>query len=132
MATFGRVESRTAVAVTDLSNNQYHFLRNTSATQVNVSSLAIGAINNMVGVLQNKPISGAAATIGLTGQSKVVAGAAVTENTWLTTNSSGRAITATSGDLIGAVALESASADGEVITVLLNFPAITMASSNNG
>lgn len=120
MAKFGTVEALTATAVADLTGKQFHVLRHAGARLVNQASNAASSFTlGIVGVLQNKPNSGQAATVGYSGRSKVVAGAAVTAGRLLTTNSSGRAINATSGQLVFGRALDAAGANGEVITALL-------------
>ena len=132
MATCGRIVARTAQAVADLSGAQYHLLRHTAAGQVNVASNAGGGVDDVVGILQNKPTSGNGATVGYQGQSKVTVGnSAITVHTLLTTNGSGRATAAASGDWTFGQALEASSADGEVIRCLLRLPAVQLPTSVN-
>jgi hypothetical protein len=119
MAEFGRLETLTLEADADLSDKQYHFVRYVATNKCNQASLDTDS--GLIGVLQNKPKSGEFATIGYLGLGKVVAGAAITAGVILTTNSSGRAVTVTSGDMAGGRALEAAGADGDIITALL-FP----------
>ena len=71
--------------------------------------------------MQNAPASGDRATVGYFGESKVVAGAAITANKAFTTNGSGRAVTCTSGDTAVGIALQAANADGETFRALI-FP----------
>lgn len=107
--------SFTLVAAADLSALQWHL--------VNVNGTGLCAISGAgvraVGVVQNKPIQGAVATIVVTGISKVVAGAAVTAGDELMSDSTGRAITATSGQQGLGVALQSAAAAGVIIPMLI-------------
>lgn len=126
MAEFGQIETLTRQAAADLSAKQYHFVRGSAAGKCNQSSLDTDSA--MLGVLQNKPKSDEFATVGFLGKSKVVAGAAVTADDIITTNSSGRAVTVTSGDMAGGRALETAGADGDIITALL-FPPVRWAGA---
>lgn len=72
------------------------------------------------GILQNTPSLGQAADVGILGISKAVAGAALTFNDPLMTDTSGRVITATSTNHRFATALESATAAGQIITVMIH------------
>jgi hypothetical protein len=72
------------------------------------------------GILQNTPGQGQAADVVISGISKAVAGAAVSANDPLMTDSSGRVITATSTNHRFATAIESASGAGQIITVLVH------------
>lgn len=72
------------------------------------------------GILQNQPKSGQAADVGIFGVSKAVAGASLTANDPLMTDSSGRVITGTSTNHRFATALESATAAGQIISVLIH------------
>ena len=104
-------------ASADLSASQHHFVEVDSNGQVTISN---SAGESVAGVLQNDPeLQGEAATIINSGISKVVAGAAVAAGALVQTNASGRAITAASADFVAGRALQAATADGEVISVLL-------------
>lgn len=123
MAEFQALETLTLEAAADLSLHQYTVMRLSAANKCNVASLATDS--SMMGVLINKPKSSEFATIAYFGKCKVIAGAAITAGAVLTINSSGRAITVTSGNLemnFGS-ALETAAANGDVIGVLLKPPA---------
>jgi hypothetical protein len=113
------LETLTLEANADLSNKQYHFVRYVATEKCDQASLDTNS--GLIGVLQNKPGSGEFATIAYAGVGKVVAGAAVTAGDVLTTNSSGRAVTVTSGDMAAGRALMAAGANGDIITALL-FP----------
>jgi hypothetical protein len=71
------------------------------------------------GILQNKPLAGQAADVGIAGVSKAVAGAAVTRGAGLMTDTSARLITATSSNHTVAFAIESAGTAGTVFTVAM-------------
>ncbi len=71
------------------------------------------------GILQNDPISGGIANVRITGASKAVIGAAVVEGAELMVGTSGKLITATTGNNIVARALTAGAADLDIIPVLL-------------
>lgn len=99
----------------DLSALQFH------AMTVNASGQAAqtGAAARNTGFLQNKPdAAGKAASVQLDGRSKAVAGAAVTAGAFLEVNASGRVVTLAAGVAVGQ-ALESASADGDLISIVI-------------
>jgi hypothetical protein len=107
----------TAEAAADLSTKQYHFVAYNSSSQV-ASVASAGAEADAV--LQDKPAAqGRACSIAISGVSKVVASAAITAGAAVTSNNAGRAQTATTGNRVLGKALESASAAGDVIKVLL-------------
>lgn len=98
----------------DLSSNQYY------AIDLNSSGQAVlaGAGAKIVGVVQNAPVSGEAATVMVLGRSKGIAGAAVTAGAELEIDASGRFITLSTGTSVG-FALESATQAGDIISVVL-------------
>jgi hypothetical protein len=101
---------------TDEANQQYHFLELNSSGEV---VRANAATDNIVGVLQNKPRSGASATVGVSGVSKVKLGGTVAIGDAITTDSAGKGIaTTTSGNTIAGRAL-AAGVSGDIIPVLL-------------
>ena len=126
MATFGDVTAYTVRAAADLRTSQYHIMRFSAAAQTNIASHS-GAASTAgpIGVLLNKPNSGQAATIGFFNESKVVAGAAITAGAWFTTNGSGRAVVAASGDMVVGRVLEAPTADVEIVRGLL-FPSFRL------
>lgn len=132
MATFGDRMSIEAAAAADLRTQQYHIMRHSAAEQVNIASDSQAAFSaGAIGILQNKPDSGQAATVAVLGVSKAVTGAGVTAGVMLTTNGSGRAIDATTGSqqLVFGRALTATSNDGEVADVLI-FPVQRLVGSN--
>lgn len=130
MAETGRFFARTMKAGSDLRLKQYHILRASAAGVTEQASNPGGGPDEIVGVLANKPNSGQAASVVYGGEFKVVVGSATTANAMLTTNGSGRAVTAsvTSGDWSLGMGLEAASTDGEVIRCLISMPAIQVNS----
>ena len=110
-------------AAADLSACQYHIMRLTDGiNRVNIASESVN--NGMVGILRNAPMAaGRGATIGLIGEGKVCAGAAINSAmAWFTCNGSGRAIAAASGDMVCGRVLETAAADGQYIRCLQIIP----------
>lgn len=116
----------TLIAGADLSANQYCFVK----TDANGQAVLAAAGEPVIGVLQNKPASGQAAQVRIYGVSKVVAGGAVAKGALVASDATGKAKTAvattadtTSGALSGShvagIALQSAGAAGEIISVAL-------------
>jgi len=102
----------------DLSASQYCFVVINATGKVAVVGAGLAAD----GILQDKPAAAdRPAAVGATpGQiSKCRAGASFTAGDDLTPDSTGRAVTATSGDVKGAKALEDASGADVVVSVLL-------------
>jgi hypothetical protein len=101
----------------DLSAKQFYFVEFATDGQIDPA----GDGGRAEGVLQNKPsAAGRAATVAISGISKVVAGGAITKGNLVSSNSSGKAQVAGTNDVILGVAMETATADGELIAVLLN------------
>ena len=110
-------------ATGDLSAQQYNVMRiNDGQDGVVVCSNA--ADPRMCGVLTNKPAaSGRAAGVAYAGEYKARAGAAVSSTgMFLTVNGSGRVIVAGSGLMALGTNLETAAADGDLISVQLMKP----------
>lgn len=101
----------------DLSAAQHHCVNVDGNGQVAVVS---GSGDDVAAILQNDPnAQGNEASLMKTGISKVVAGAAVAVGVLVMSNASGRAILATSGQVVFGRSLEAAGGDGETIPVLL-------------
>jgi hypothetical protein len=120
MAEDAILDAYTLKADADLSAKQYHIVRQSAAKSCNLASLATDV--TVAGVLQNKPQSGEHASVCDLGISKVVAGAVITQGKHVTCDTSGRAITVTSGDMAVGRALEAAGAAGDIIGVRLYPP----------
>jgi hypothetical protein len=119
MAEYKNLRTLTFEAAADLSLFQYTAVRISAARRVNVAS-DIGA-TSYVGILQNNPRLGEAATVGYHGKSKMVAGAALaTPGALITYKSSGRAAAVASGGIVVGQLLEAAAADGDIVSVLLD------------
>lgn len=104
------------VAAADLSATQFRFIDVDTAGKGAVPAVA----GRVVGVRNNKPKAGEAATVVGSGISIVEAGAAVTVGDNVATDSVGRAITAAgAATIVAGIALETASGAGVFIAVLL-------------
>lgn len=100
----------------DLSSKQYYFVSLASDGQIDPTGDGASA----EGVLQNAPsAAGYSATVGISGVSQVVAGAAITRGDSVASGSAGKAKTAASGNRVLGIALSAAAADGDIIRVLL-------------
>lgn len=126
MATEGPLihDGSQTVANSNLAANQFYAVKITGQRLVDLASTGGEAI---YGILQNKPTAGQAADVGILGVTKAAAGAAVSAGAALMTDSSGRLITATSTNHRVGVALEAASAAGQLITVSLSGHGDTVA-----
>lgn len=104
----------------DLSAKQFYLVEQATTGKVSVCN---GATDIPVGPLQNKPKSGEQAQVRLLGLSKVVSdgsGTAIAIGDWVGTDGNGKAIKkGTDKDYVIGRAQEASSADGTVITVLL-------------
>lgn len=123
-AEFGAQECWPAMRIaTDGSALKYRVMRLSAANVCNIASNAVSADapEMPIGILQNNPTSGRAATVAYLGLSKAVAGAVVAVNEEVTTDGSGMVIVAVSGDIRLGRALEAASAALDIISVQL-FP----------
>lgn len=96
---------------------QYRFVKITGRHQV---GLATAPTDVVVGVAQNKPqVEGQATTVGIFGISNVLSGGAIAPADNVTTDDQGRAVTTADGAAGLGVAVTSASAAGELVSVLL-------------
>ena len=115
MAVMQSRDTRTFVAGEDLSSAQFKFVTLESDGQID---LADAAGERALGVLLNKPTSGKAATVAMTGKVMVEAGAAVTAGAEIQTDANGDAIAAAAGDVVLGYALEDA-VDGQIFAMEL-------------
>jgi hypothetical protein len=103
-------------ASADLSAKQYHFVE---VSGVRTVASCNATTDVALGVLQNDPISGGAATVAVGGTSKVVAGGAITAGARIAPKADGRAQTAVSTQYARGIALETSTTDGQIIECLL-------------
>lgn len=110
--------SFTLVAAADLSTSQYCFV-NADTTAAGSKAALPAAGGRAVGVLQNKPVAGAAGTIVATGISKVLVGAGgVTAGDNVKVTAAGAVILANAGSYAVGIALATGAA-GTYVPVLL-------------
>jgi predicted RecA/RadA family phage recombinase len=105
----------TLIAAADLRTHQYKFCNIDGTGKAALG----GAGTRAVGVIQNKPNSGEATEICHTGISKVKSGAGVTVGDVVMSDSTGRAITATSTNHRVGIALATAGGADVLIPVLI-------------
>ena len=107
-------------AAADLSSKQYHFVKLTSATEVNVCT---NIADVPIGVLQNTPTSGQAAEICIFGITKVVADGVLAAGNIIGTSADSQADAITRGSdttvTVMGHAIEVAAA-GNTVTMFLN------------
>lgn len=106
----------TRIAGANLSTHQYKALALNGNGEVILPGTAGMKI---IGVLQNKPASGKPASVMRDGISKMVAGAAVNLGAAVTTDTSGRVVTASTGNAILGYALLASTAADQLISVAL-------------
>lgn len=105
----------TRLAGADLSTTgQYRFVEQSTSGTVTVCN---SAGENALGVLQNNPASGQAATIAVGGVTKVLAGATIAIGEQIATTAAGKAAVATNGQVILGEAM-SGGGDGSIISML--------------
>ena len=105
----------TQVAAANLTTHQYKIVKIDTNAKI---ALAVDG-DPAIGVLQNKPNSDQAAEVAVSGVTKVIAGAAVAKGDLVASDANGKLKTAATGDYIIGLALEAASADGNIITIYL-------------
>lgn len=106
----------TLTAEWDLSTHQYRIVH-IGGVNRNVVVASQAGIKT-IGVLQNKPSSGRAARVRVSGETKLVAGAAITRNDNLDTGATGYARTAVGSNIL-AIALETVVASGTFSALLV-------------
>lgn len=122
MALMERLNPITRPAASDQSANQYKLVELNSSGQVSACNAA-GELS--IGVLQNKPsAAGQAAEVAIVGSvSKVVLGATVAAGAKVTTDASGRAVTAVSTNTVIGICLKGGAVN-EIGEILVGFPSI--------
>ena len=109
------------VAGADLTTHQFKFVT-FSASDIQLA----GAGVSVVGVLQNNPNTGDAATVWGPGSvSKIYSGAAVAKGADVTPDASGRAVTSATGNYIAGKVLQAATAADQLISVWMTQPGRT-------
>lgn len=119
MAYSNRIISETLTAAADLSTHQFKIVE-LSATE---GEGGLAAAGQFYGVLQNHPQSGEAMTVAVEGETKVIAGAALTYGDYITTKSGGWVIPVNSGDappLIIGGRVKLGASSGGIATVAID------------
>lgn len=106
----GQVE--TYIAGADLSASQYLFVKTSGATVV-----VAGAGEEAVGVLWNDPTSGKAASVVRGGDPNVYAGAAIAAGVDVASDAAGKAVAATTGDVILGKTRKAAEAANDLVQI---------------
>ena len=101
----------------NFANVPYTFVMGAAAGRMQLATVATST--SLLGVVITDPDSGQNGTVQFDGITKVRAGGSVTLYDQITTNASGRATAAASGDVVMGMALEAAGADNEIITIWL-------------
>lgn len=117
---------KTLVAGEAMTDKQFYIVQLDASGNVEVGE---GATDLLIGVLQNKPASGAAALYRFGGTSKVKAGGAVGVGAWVTSDTAGKGVaTTTDGDIvIGRHIGQAAAADGDLMEVQLGIQHLYIA-----
>lgn len=89
------------------------------ASSIITATIANAATDTLVGVLKSNGASGFGVQVAIDGVVKIKCGAAVTAGAYLTTDSSGRAVTAVSTNRYRGIAKTGSANANEVIEVLL-------------
>lgn len=103
--------SGTHLADADLSAKQYYGVKITS------TGVALAGLGDPARPLQNKPASGEQCSLGQSGESLALAGAAFDRGVQLMINANGKYITATTGQKIVGESLEASAGDGSIVTI---------------
>lgn len=108
-------------ASADLSGKQYYFVKISGVKTVDVCS---ALTDTPIGVLQNKPVSGAEAEVVVVGQTKVNSDSAITAGNLIGTSADGQAAPYTSAaaqtKYIVGQALETSGAAGGLISAVVD------------
>jgi len=117
MTTENSVKSITVEAGADLSTKQYYFMAVAADGQVDPAGDGAYA----EGVLQNNPAAaGRAATVAISGVTKVVASGVIAAGGDVSSDTNGKATASATGDIILGTAMSAAAADGDIISVLFH------------
>ncbi len=104
----------TLEAGVDLSASKFHFVT------VSSGKFALAGAGERGWSVQEKAALGEFVPAMTHGQTKVVAGAAIALDADVTSDASGKAVTAVSGNEINGKALEAATAADQIITILVH------------
>jgi hypothetical protein len=118
MSQLNNIFPYTMVAAADLSAKQYLFAKITADYTVNVATLHSDSIP---GVIYDIPYAAAGAQVGLhmIGTTMIMAGGAISAGAKIKPSATGKAAVAATGEGYHAIALQAATADGDLIECLL-------------
>ena len=105
------------------AQGQYHFVKQNTTAQTVVICSSQG--EEVFGVMYDKPISGQAGAVAVSGVCKVMAGGAITIGNDVTVGADAQAEAAATGDAIAGKAMTT-GADNQLMTILLR-PSKTLA-----
>ncbi len=121
--TFSLPVATTLAAAVVAGDGQFTGVKIDTAGRVDHAQGNAGTPDTVVGILQNKPAAlDNAAAVQTFGMSKGRAGASFSIGDDLTTNSTGKLVTAVATDIAIAVAVEAATAEDEIVSVLIHAP----------
>ena len=106
------------VASADLSAKQYFAIEAVDTSGVAQAGLA-GNGERILGVLQNDPTSGQAATIGISGVTKASAGGTIAAAADVSVDAAGEFVASATGDVIIGVNVGLTAADGDIFSLFL-------------
>ena len=107
-------------ANSDMSADQYKPVKMVVGTVDFRVAVATGEADLVVGVLQNKPSgAGRAATVQVSGVTRMIASAALNAGTQVAPGASGRVVAAGATDMPLGILLDSPGAAGDICSVLL-------------
>ena len=110
-------QSISLLAAADLSGDQFSFVTIDATGKAAKVSVAGAAAQ---GVLENTPKADEAANVNIGGVVQATAGAGVTAGDDVASDANGKAVTATTGDVILGKATTTASGAGTVFSMLFN------------
>jgi len=115
--------SRTFLANGNLSTKQFTFVK-LGTTQNDVVN-AVAGTDKTIGVLMNAPVDNDTARVTLLsaeGTLRVIASTTIAIAAYITATTGGKAVTtASAGDIVCGVAIDAATADGDVIEFMPTF-----------
>jgi hypothetical protein len=85
-----------------------------------VVTLQTSSGGDVYGILQNTPVQGGPADVGIFGPSKAVAGAAISAGALVQSDTAGRVITQTGSGIVIGRAIEAATAANQIIAIAIN------------
>lgn len=105
--------AKNKLAAADLSDKTKYFVKRVADNKVNLA----GAGEAALGVLWNDPRSGDMAWVVSGGSPDVYSGAAVTVGAEVAVDADGKAVTATSGDVVVGIAVDATTAADQLLQI---------------